>query len=126
MLILTQRELSQVQGRTALEVFPGKQGELAYRNHMRVITNGTVATVQIQLPVGEGFRHVVTTLNPIKDARGKVVQVVGTVDDITDLVSAQRTSAWADVARRIVTAAIQQHGAGRLVCAEHEARCDGD
>ena len=93
MLHLTQLSAAQVQGKSALEVFPGAQGERAYRNHMRVITNGTVATVQMQLPVGDRFRHVITTLSPIRDARGKVVQVVGTVDDITDLENAQEQQA---------------------------------
>ena len=36
-----------------------------------------------------------------EQARGEEQGFVVTLDDITDLVSAQRTSAWADVARRI-------------------------
>ncbi|MFC4171484.1 ATP-binding protein [Microvirga sp. GCM10011540] len=36
-----------------------------------------------------------------EQARSDVRELVITLDDITDLVSAQRTSAWADVARRI-------------------------
>ena len=36
-----------------------------------------------------------------EQARGEDKGFVVTLDDITDLVSAQRTSAWADVARRI-------------------------
>ena len=93
MLKLTNRTLADVVGRSAPEVFAGAQGQRAYRNHMRVFTNGTVATVQMQLPVGNKFRHVVTTLSPIRDAKGKVVQVVGTVDDITELEQAQEQQA---------------------------------
>lgn len=43
----------------------------------------------------------VTREQPGEDAKGAHQGAVVTFDDITDLVSAQRTSAWADVARRI-------------------------
>ncbi|HAH09074.1 MAG TPA: hypothetical protein DCL48_03125, partial [Alphaproteobacteria bacterium] len=39
----------------------------------------------------------VTSEIPVEGERGYVV----TFDDITDLITAQRSSAWADVARRI-------------------------
>ena len=45
----------------------------------------------------ERIVNVRVTTNPSRPERGSVV----TLDDITDLVMAQRTSAWADVARRI-------------------------
>jgi two-component system, NtrC family, nitrogen regulation sensor histidine kinase NtrY len=55
---------------------------------------------QLTLKVGGRERTLfvrVTSEKATQDRRGFVV----TLDDITDLVSAQRTSAWADVARRI-------------------------
>jgi two-component system nitrogen regulation sensor histidine kinase NtrY len=55
---------------------------------------------QIILPSGGRDRTInvrVTTERPAAGAHGFVV----TLDDITDLVTAQRSSAWADVARRI-------------------------
>ena len=42
-----------------------------------------------------------TCASPSEQARSDERDLVITLDDITDLVSAQRTSAWADVARRI-------------------------
>ena len=45
----------------------------------------------------ERILNVRVTGNPGRDDRASVI----TLDDITDLVSAQRTAAWADVARRI-------------------------
>ena len=45
----------------------------------------------------ERILNVRVTTNPARPERGSVI----TLDDITDLVTAQRTSAWADVARRI-------------------------
>ena len=59
--------------------------------------------VQQQVQILRGSRE--RTLNvrvAVEQARGGEDKgVVVTLDDITDLVSAQRTSAWADVARRI-------------------------
>ena len=58
--------------------------------------------VQGQIAFGEAGRERTLTIRVTSeqasgDQRGAIV----TLDDITDLVSAQRTSAWADVARRI-------------------------
>ncbi|WP_430912697.1 ATP-binding protein [Methylobacterium sp. sgz302541] len=55
---------------------------------------------QIQL-TRDGRERTVTVRITTEQAQGQARGFVVTLDDITDLVSAQRTSAWADVARRI-------------------------
>ncbi len=55
---------------------------------------------QIQL-TRDGRERTVTVRVTSEQAQGGTRGFVVTLDDITDLVSAQRTSAWADVARRI-------------------------
>ena len=55
---------------------------------------------QIQL-IRDGRERTVTVRVTSEQAQGAARGFVVTLDDITDLVSAQRTSAWADVARRI-------------------------
>ncbi|WP_132255241.1 sensor histidine kinase NtrY-like [Methylobacterium segetis] len=55
---------------------------------------------QIQL-IRDGRERTVTVRITTEQAQGGARGFVVTLDDITDLVSAQRTSAWADVARRI-------------------------
>jgi two-component system nitrogen regulation sensor histidine kinase NtrY len=55
---------------------------------------------QIQI-TREGRERTVTVRVTSEQAQGGQRGFVVTLDDITDLVSAQRTSAWADVARRI-------------------------
>jgi two-component system, NtrC family, nitrogen regulation sensor histidine kinase NtrY len=55
---------------------------------------------QIQL-TRSGRERTVTVRVTSEQAHGAARGYVVTLDDITDLVSAQRTSAWADVARRI-------------------------
>ena len=55
---------------------------------------------QIQL-TRDGRERTVTVRITTEQAQGGARGFVVTLDDITDLVSAQRTSAWADVARRI-------------------------
>jgi two-component system, NtrC family, nitrogen regulation sensor histidine kinase NtrY len=64
--------------------------------------NGSESRVQSQIDIARGgktFNLIVTVTREraSEDDRGYVV----TFDDITDLIMAQRTSAWADVARRI-------------------------
>jgi two-component system nitrogen regulation sensor histidine kinase NtrY len=55
---------------------------------------------EISIPIGEEERTFAVRVTREKAGPGDVGSVV-TFDDITELVSAQRTSAWADVARRI-------------------------
>jgi two-component system nitrogen regulation sensor histidine kinase NtrY len=63
---------------------------------------GRLRLVQQQIPISRKRRD--RTINvrvTSEQARGEDKGFIVTLDDITDLVTAQRTSAWADVARRI-------------------------
>ncbi len=63
---------------------------------------GRLRLTQQQIPISRMGRE--RTLNirvTSEQARGEDKGFIVTLDDITDLVTAQRTSAWADVARRI-------------------------
>ena len=63
---------------------------------------GRLRLTQQQIPITRGGLE--RTLNirvTSEQARGEDKGFIVTLDDITDLVTAQRTSAWADVARRI-------------------------
>lgn len=66
-----------------------KSGRAVYREQVTFYRAGAERTFNVQVTVEEGESEV-----------GDKSYVV-TIDDITDLVTAQRTSAWADVARRI-------------------------
>ncbi|WP_227383889.1 sensor histidine kinase NtrY-like [Microvirga rosea] len=55
---------------------------------------------QIQM-ARKGKERTINVRVTSENVRGEERELVVTLDDITDLVSAQRTSAWADVARRI-------------------------
>ena len=64
--------------------------------------SGRLRLAQQQIPISRNARD--RTLNirvTSEQARGEDKGLIVTLDDITDLVTAQRTSAWADVARRI-------------------------
>ncbi|HEY5819372.1 MAG TPA: PAS domain-containing sensor histidine kinase [Mesorhizobium sp.] len=60
-----------------------------YREQVTFSRGGSERTFNVQVTTEQG------------DDAGQQTSYVVTVDDITDLVQAQRTSAWADVARRI-------------------------
>lgn len=85
-------------GANLSEILPhvGKVFEVArsphrkvYREQVAFLRNGSERTFNIQITVEEG------------DAGAGGQSHVVTIDDITDLVQAQRSTAWADVARRI-------------------------
>nr|WP_240539916.1 PAS domain-containing sensor histidine kinase [Salinarimonas soli] len=83
-------------GRSAAEVLPEIAGllEEARGSRQRLLQQ------QIQM-TRKGRERTVNVRVTSEQARGEDKGLVVTLDDITDLVSAQRTSAWADVARRI-------------------------
>ncbi len=82
-------------GRSVEEVFPALQPILAEASGSRARVHQAQAT----LTAGgrERLLNVRVTGDPRRPDLGRVI----TLDDITDLVTAQRSSAWADVARRI-------------------------
>lgn len=54
-----------------------------------------------QFAISRGGRERMVNIRATREGEGPGAGLVVTLDDITDLVSAQRTAAWADVARRI-------------------------
>ena len=68
-----------------------KSGKPVYREQVTFFRAGSERTFNVQVTIEEDQ----------DDAYEGEKSYVVTVDDITDLVTAQRTSAWADVARRI-------------------------
>jgi two-component system, NtrC family, nitrogen regulation sensor histidine kinase NtrY len=62
---------------------------------------GFARLVQSQIAVNRGGRDRIFNVRVTSDAARADKSYVVTLDDITDLVTAQRTAAWADVARRI-------------------------
>jgi two-component system nitrogen regulation sensor histidine kinase NtrY len=85
-------------GRKLVEVLPHigqvfdacmASGRPVHRDQVTFYRGGAERTFNIQVTIEDG------------GTPGEAPSYVVTVDDITDLVSAQRSSAWADVARRI-------------------------
>jgi two-component system nitrogen regulation sensor histidine kinase NtrY len=81
--------------RSAMEVFPALGPILADAAGSRARVHQAQAT--LSLNGRERLLNVRVTGDPGRPDLGRVI----TLDDITDLVTAQRSSAWADVARRI-------------------------
>ncbi|WP_170311787.1 PAS domain-containing sensor histidine kinase [Sulfitobacter sabulilitoris] len=70
-------------GRTAKEIYGGRFGEMAYQRHLEVIASGKTSTYELELPLRGIPCWVRTTLKPVTDAQGRVVQLIGTSIDIT-------------------------------------------
>ncbi len=82
-------------GRSAKEVFPALGPILADAAGSRARVHQSQATLSAR--GRERLLNIRVTGDPGRPDLGRVI----TLDDITDLVTAQRSSAWADVARRI-------------------------
>jgi signal transduction histidine kinase len=87
--------LSGIQGRTALEVHPGRSGEVAYHQHLKAIASGDETTYVLDLNVSGDARIIQTTLVPVLDKFGKVTQMVGTALDASGTAMTREiTSTW--------------------------------
>ncbi len=63
--------------------------------------HSTVHSKDVCLDLQYGSKHVQLTLTDLRDEEDKALGVVVLIDDLTELVSAQRMAAWQEVARRI-------------------------
>ena len=73
----------QIQGKTAKEMFEGKHGELLYELHLRAFTSQFPISDEYSLVINGLNRRMRTVLNPVFDANGSVIRVIGTPIDIT-------------------------------------------
>lgn len=98
--------------RSALSLLGGRQEDFVGHDFLDLVpelgdllrsalmTNASLVQGQVDLVRGGKVRHVtvrVTSETGLDETKGYVI----TLDDVTDLVTAQRMSAWADIARRI-------------------------
>ena len=87
---------SEILGQTLTDVIP-ELSELVHASK-----EGNQRLVQGQITISRGGKDRILSVRVTSEQSADVDHgYVVTLDDITDLVSAQRTSAWADVARRI-------------------------
>lgn len=77
------RPQNEVIGLTALEVFGGRLGQIAYDHHVAALAEATARTYEILLPVRRTERLVRTMLSPVEDAYGGMLRLIGTTTDIS-------------------------------------------
>jgi signal transduction histidine kinase len=105
------RRLSEdVVGKTAEEIFSGPLGVASYTRQLEVVRSGQKLTYDVVLPLTDRNHNVRTTLVPVLDSAGDVVQLVGISFDRTAelegaAVQARAASANADIEQFISIAA---------------------
>ncbi len=89
--------LEEIMGRPLTDSVPEFVGlvERAVEDPSRLVED------EISVETGGGVRTLHVRIAAERDAKQDVIGFVVTFDDVTELQSAQRTAAWADVARRI-------------------------
>ena len=105
-----QRAPKDVVGKTAVEVFGGPLGQAAYLRQMEAVRSGEKRTYDIVLPLTKRNHNVRTTLVPVFNDVGDVIQLVGvSVDRTAELegsaMQARIALANADIERFISLAA---------------------
>ncbi len=89
--------LEELMGRPLAEVIP----EFASSVALATADPSRLVEDEISVETHEGVRVLRVRIGAERDAQDDVIGFVVTFDDVTELQSAQRTAAWADVARRI-------------------------
>lgn len=106
--------LEDILGLTAVEVYPGSMGRIAYARHKRVAETGISMTYELELPLMGRKRNVRTTLSPQKDETGRVIRLYGTSIDIT----AEQTAREVQVSLDTLTSEMEQF----ITMAAHDLR----
>ena len=90
-------------GKSAQEVFGVLFDEKMAKDIKQALERKPTKTVlrQIELEIAGRTRTLMVTLNRIRDDKGDNAGTIVVVEDLTDLVKAQRMAAWQEVARRI-------------------------
>ena len=88
--------LEDVLGKTAIEVYPGRGGQSAYERHLEVIKSRKPSEYEVSLSIAGEIRQIKTSLNPVLDANGRVIELVGTSLDITELKAGLESQAAVD------------------------------
>ncbi len=70
-------------GKTALALYPGELGVVAYGHHCEVLASGVAKSYELLLPFSNAVRYLRTHLSPVRNDNGEVVRLVGTSKDIT-------------------------------------------
>ncbi len=86
----------------AAEVFPADLvKQLKEMSAELFTTSQKTLEANVSLPIVEQLKHLRVTLTKLTDEQGNILGAVVLLDDLTELVSAQRMAAWREVARRI-------------------------
>lgn len=77
------RNLEDIVGKTAQELYPGRMGEIAYKRHCRAVESRQSETYRLKIPAANSIMSLHTTLNPAKDENGQILYIIGTAIDVT-------------------------------------------
>lgn len=78
------RAETEIIGLTAAELYPGRQGRIAYDHHVEALRTGRERTYELPLPLANEQRWVRTTLSPVLDASGRLIRVIGSSTDVSE------------------------------------------
>ena len=89
-------------GRNVYDILQGQNKE-TYREIVTQMRKNNFKNLQkeLRIPIGDDSLLMKLTITMLKDERAKDLGFVIVFDDLTELVNAQRASAWREVARRI-------------------------
>ena len=75
------RPEAEILGLTAVQVYPGRLGKVAFGHHVAAMRLGTPRTYELLLPVQSSQRLIRTSLVPVHDPDGKVIRLIGSSTD---------------------------------------------
>ncbi|WP_298857239.1 PAS domain-containing sensor histidine kinase [uncultured Sulfitobacter sp.] len=79
----TGRSLSDIVGKTSIDVFGSEFGTAACEEQQKTITLGKQRKYEYELPLKDEIRIVRTTLTPQFDAKGRVIRLIGNPIDVS-------------------------------------------
>ena len=78
------KSVEDIIGRTIWDVFPKEEADKRFAFLSQVFSAGQEKVIEVRVPRADGDRYYVTTITPIKDAKGKVLSAICSSKEITE------------------------------------------
>ena len=71
-------------GKSIWDIFPKDEADKRFASLSQVFRTGDEKVIEVRVPCVDGDRYYMTTITPIKDAKGKILSAICSSKDITD------------------------------------------
>jgi two-component system cell cycle sensor histidine kinase/response regulator CckA len=78
------KTVEEINGKFIWDIFPKEEADKRFASLSQVFRTGEEKTIEVRVPRADGDRYYITTITPMKDAKGEILSAICSSKDITD------------------------------------------